>query len=66
MIDLDPRERAHEDRLTQIPAANLRSERPGDIGVRGHARPTDPDEVEPAPGEDFVLIQHKLPTARRP
>ena len=45
-VDLDPLERAHEDRVAQVPTAHLRPERPGDVGVGGHARAADPDEVE--------------------
>ena len=45
-VDLDPLERPHEDRVAQIPAAHLGPERPRDVGVGGHARPADPDEVE--------------------
>ena len=45
-VDLDSLERAHEDRVAQVPAAHLRSERLRDVGVGGHAGAADPDEVE--------------------
>ena len=49
-VDLDPLERAHEDRVAQIPAAHLGPEGARDVRVRGHARAADADEVELAAG----------------
>ena len=54
-VDLDPLERAEEDRVPGLPAAHLGAEGAGHVRVGGEAGAADADEVEAATGEAPAL-----------